>query len=116
MSSLQVGHPKYQFVHALRSTCDEVPDAGKRALLGEFVEFITRVQELKACRARQSSAQDGHALGEFVLGANDELRRCGWRRRAEVGDKIADREIGLVTYGGDNRNIAGGNGAREAFV
>ena len=46
---------------------------------------------------------------------NDHLgrgRRCG---RAQIGDEIADRDIGFVADGGNQRDLRGRDGARDTF-
>ena len=38
------------------------------------------------------------------------------RGSAQVGDKIADGEIGFMADGGDDGNPAGGDGARQGLI
>ncbi len=66
--------------------------------------------------AAQAFAQGGYVLLQLLLGADDDLSR---RRRgggAQVGDEIADGEIGLMANGGDDRDAAGGDGARQGLI
>jgi hypothetical protein len=55
-------------------------------------------------------------LGDLVLSFGNELG--GGRRRgsAEVGGKVGDGEIGFVTDGGDDGELAGCNGAGYALA
>ena len=55
-------------------------------------------------------------LGQLVLGADDQLRRGRGSRGAQIGDEITDGEIGLVSHGGDDRNVGAGDHARQAFI
>jgi len=50
------------------------------------------------------------------LRADDDLRGSGWRRRAQIGDEVADREVGLVADAGDRRDRARRDGARNRFL
>jgi hypothetical protein len=51
-----------------------------------------------------------------MLGSGDELGGGGWGGGAEVGDEVGDGEVGLVADGGDDGELAGGDGAGEGLV
>src|SRR4051794_31767378 len=55
-------------------------------------------------------------LRQLELGANDDLGCSRWRRRAQVGDEVADGEVCLVSDGRDDWNLGTGNRACQAFV
>jgi hypothetical protein len=46
---------------------------------------------------------------------NRTFRRCRRRRRAQIGDKIGDGEIGFVPDRRDHRNAAGVDRPRHSF-
>ena len=88
----------------------------KTACCTRLRERIIGPQQLVVHRLRHALMEGQHLLRQLVLGADDQFGRGGRRRRAQVGDKIADREVGLVADGGDDGNLGGGDGARQAFI
>ena len=81
------------------------------------------VPQLVAVVAHAALQHVAHAAGHVVdlradlaLRADHDLRRGGRRRRAQVGDEIADREVGLVADAGDRRDLARGHRARDDFL
>ena len=75
-----------------------------------------RLHQAEADRARQPGRQSLDAVLDAMLRRRDQLRCRRRRRRPEVSDKVRNREVGLVPNGGDDRQIAGGNGSGEKLV
>ena len=53
---------------------------------------------------------------DLALGADHDLRGGRRRRRAKVGYKIADGEVGLVADAGDRRDRAGRHRTRHRLL
>ena len=56
------------------------------------------------------------ARDELVLPRDDHLRGRRRRRRAQVGDEVGDRDVGLVADGRDHRHRAAGDRARHDLL
>ena len=66
--------------------------------------------------AAEALAQGGDGLLDLLLGADDDFGSGRGSGGAQVGDKIADGEVGLVADGRDDGDFSGGDGARQRFV
>ena len=53
---------------------------------------------------------------QLLLITADYLGGCGRRRRAQVGNKIGDGNVGFMADGANDRNAAGENRPRHAFI
>ncbi len=56
------------------------------------------------------------AVQHLALRLDDDLGRSARCRRSDVGNQVGDREIDLMTDGGDDRMWAPRDGARHAFL
>jgi len=65
--------------------------------------------------AREALILRGKMLGDFVLGLGDELSGGGGGWCAQVGYKIGDGEVGLMSYRGNDREVARCNRAGDTF-
>ena len=72
-----------------------------------------RRRRIAVATCRCTTRQCAQELGTI---RHDPLRRTGRRRRPLVGNEIGDREIGFVADAADDRDRAGGDRARHAFV
>ncbi len=102
-------------VEALGEPVKKRGDTGFGAGDGNAGQTLPGLEELEAAGALEAGVEAGEVLGDAVLGLGDELgggRRGG---RAEVGDEVSDGEVGFVAYGGDHRNLGGGDGAGDAL-
>ena len=102
--ALGVGHAIDQIVEPLLAAVDQVHHAGESLVLGKFREILTGHQELIANTFCQPAMQAFQLLVNFLARADHQFGcggRCG---RTQVGDKIDDGEIRLVSDGGDDGN------------
>ena len=113
---LRLRQPEHQVVHALLAARNGVLHAREDGVLRQSRERIVGAQQFVVDGLRHALVEGLQLLGEFVLGADDQLGRGGRRGRSQVGNKVADGEIGLVADGGDDRNLGRGNGARQTFI
>ena len=74
----------------------------------------TRAARRIAAPTRCASAID--ARDELVFAGDDHLGGRRWRGRAQVGDEVGDRDVGLVADGGDRRHRAAGDRARDDLL
>ena len=79
-------------------------------------EPLAGLQELKARGAFQAVRLRRQMLGDLVLGLGDELGGSGRRRCAQVGDKVRDGEVGLMTHRRNHRKSAPCNRARDLLA
>ena len=67
-------------------------------------------------RAPAPAAQQRQLGDQVVANRDGALGRGRRRRRAQVGDEVRDREVGLVADRGDHRNAAGVDRARDRLL
>src|SRR6266700_196255 len=60
--------------------------------------------------------QVGQMLGQAMLGLNHQFGCGGRSRRAQIGDKVSNGEIGLMADGRDHRDRGRGDSPSEFFV
>ena len=113
---LRLRHAEHQVINALLAARDGVLHARENGVLRQLRQRIVGAQQLVVDGLRYPFAQRQQLVGQFLLGANHQLRRRRRRRRAQVGDEVADGEIGLVPDGGDDRDLGSGDHARQAFI
>ena len=105
--------PHFQVVQAL-------------GLLGQAFAGVTQASAQVVEAQMLAGEAVAQALPELPVGALDLLQHgllvgaeqfgCGrGRRGAHVGNEVADRNVGLVTYGAHGRGLAGGEGAGDDF-
>ena len=61
-------------------------------------------------------AQAIDPVAEIVFRRDDELRRSGWCRRTHVGDKVGNRDVGLVADRRNHRHRHSRDGARDDLL
>ena len=79
----------------------------------------TRCIRVSSARARRgaSGARARRACAAIARAIrHDERRGAGGRRRARVGDEVADREVGLVADAGHDRHARLEHGARDDLL
>jgi hypothetical protein len=91
-------HAKRKIVQALSQPMQQRIHAPFGAADGQAGEPLAGLQQLKAGGALQPMRLLGHALGNLVLRLGNQFGGGGWRGGAQVGDKIGNREVGLVAY------------------
>ena len=57
-----------------------------------------------------------HRTAHLALVGHRQLRRIGWRRRAHVGDEVAQRDVALVSHSRDRGNLHRGEGAAHLLL
>ena len=107
--------PEGEVVDALGLAMQERGDAGLGAADGHAGEALTGLEKLEARGTFEAVLLVGQVLGDLVLGFGDELGGGGGRGGAEVGGEVGDGEVGFVADGGDNGELAGDDGAGNAF-
>ena len=95
---------------------DAVHHAPKRSVLGEFGKFLSCHQQAVANCPFQAAVQFFRMSLNFLARSDDQFGCGGGSGRAQVGDKVNDREIGLVSNRRDHGNFRFGNGTGEAFM
>ena len=105
-----------EVVDALVAEEDGVAETGEDVLGGEAGEALAGAQEVELAGAVDAAFERLHTLFDAVLGGGDELGGGGRRGGAEVGDVIGDGVVDFVADGGDDGEMAGGDGACEALV
>ena len=83
---------------------------------GERVQRVAATLHAAARHGVQPLMQPIDPAAEVVLRRDHHFGGCRRRRRAQVGDEIGDRDVGLVPDGGDDRHGARGNRSRHAFL
>ena len=81
----------------------------------EIEPLRTQGRGVAAC-PREPAGKDVDVPRDRLAVGRDELRGTGRRRRADVGDEVADREVGLVAHGGDDRQRGVDHRARDLLV
>ena len=116
VSALRLGHAIHEVIDALLTARDGIGHTHQRRVLGPACQRIVRPKQSVIHGLAQTITQHLEAAGELLLRLNDEFgscRRCGC---TQVGDEIADGEIGFVADRGDHRNLRRGDGAGECFI
>ena len=97
--------PAAEVVESLSATADE----GLQTVLGpgdgESGEALSRQRELVVDGSADARAERLDALLDAVRGGGDEFGGGGGRRGAQIGDEVRDGEVGLVSDGGDDRQL-----------
>jgi hypothetical protein len=105
-----------QIVEPLRPLPHHAARFAQRVARGQPSQMAATVAENLPRGPVQPGAQAGHFLAPLRPVAREEFRGGARSRCAQIGDKIGDGEIGLVPHGGNGRNAAGGQRARDDFL
>ena len=95
---------------------DGVHHAAESAVLREFGQPLSRHQEAIANGPLQPPVDFFRMSFDLLPRANYEFGGCRGRGRTQIGDKVDNREIGLVPDGGDHRNFRFRDSPRQSFV
>ena len=90
--------------------------AGKRRAAAHDVYPAAQDLDSAARRRERPIVQAIDAAAELVLRRDDEFRGRRGCRRAEVGDEIGDRDVGLVSHRRDHRYRHACDRARHHFL
>src|SRR6185437_13450728 len=105
-----------QIIQTLRALHHQIANAGKSAVLGKFLKLVARDEYAVARGAVKALMQMRQVLGKAMLGFNHQLCRGRRRRRAQVGNKVGNAEIGFMANGGDDRNCRCSNRSGKPFI
>ena len=91
-------------------------NAGQPAAAADHVEPGPAAVETSGQRGAKAPCLPIEARAQFFFRGDHHLRGSRGRRRANIRDEIGDREIRLVTDGGDDRYGAPDDGARNRLL
>src|SRR4029079_2313317 len=103
-------------VDALQTSANRTVKHGYGALDNLLIDLAPAHGETIAHCVRQMRAGCLDAGQQLLAGANNELGRCRWCWRTEIGDEIRDCHIRFVPDGGYYRSVAGADGARPCLL
>src|SRR2546427_8363354 len=109
------GEARSHFVGALALLAEEIERAAETAASGKFVNAAAQDEDAIAHLFGKSIAENGNVLVKFAARLNDKLGGGGWRRGANVGDKIGDGEIGFMADTGDHGNFGSEDSTGDDF-
>ena len=95
---------------------DPVVGAAQRGSRRERLEPLARTHDDAFAAAARGRAQPLDVLELLASIRDDQARSVGGRRRAAVGDQVAQRNVALVPHGGDDDGRAGRDRTAEPLV
>src|SRR5262249_32178114 len=110
------GEPMRKIVKTLRALDHQVANARKSAVLSELLKLIARHKHAIADRAIEALLQVGQMFGEPMLRLNHQLGGDEKHKRAQIGNKINDNKVNLMTDGENDEQSRRDNHASQAFV
>ena len=105
-----------QLIEALATAVDRIAEPGQNGFRREASVALSRMHHMKATGSVHTRGEDRDSVFDAVLRNRYQLssrRRSG---SAQVGDKVRNREVGLMTDGRHNRKLRGSDSACERFV
>ena len=81
-----------------------------------FLHARAKIHDLISRQTDQLTAEVIECRADLIFARGDDLGGGGRRRRAEVGDKVGDREVRFVADSGDNGDRRLADRARYFFL
>ena len=92
------------------------PFRGVDKALGQMIELLGAQLQMVAGLSMQGIVVCGQTPPEHRAFRRGQFGGRGWRRRAAIGGKIGERDVGLVPDAGDDGNRTVANGTGQGFV
>ena len=103
-----------RLVEALPALVEQPPRIAEPP--AQSLEAVPRGAHRLGQRPPATPLQERQLGAQVLLDRHRQLGGGGRGRRAQVGDEVGDREVGLVPDGGDHRHAAGDDGARHRLL
>ncbi len=113
------GHMKRQrpFLQALPLPLDPLRRAQELQVSPKAPQPLCVLVDSVPHVCRETAHEIIHPLGQLILSRYHKLGGRRRRRGPDIGDKVGDREVGLMPHGGDHRCLGRINGAsHDLFV
>ncbi len=105
-----------KLVQLLAATADQQVHLTKAAMRLKVADAVAALRKQVAHLLDQIALMVGDVAIEFLARPDDNFRGGGRSGRAQVGHKIGDGEIGLVSHAGNHRHGGSGNRASDGFL
>src|SRR5277367_834493 len=109
-------YPEGKLIEALLAQVEVVPHPSKRCWRGDAREALPRLHKRVTDTSVEALAELFKPFFYFVLCRRDQFSRSGWGGRAQIGDKIRNREISLVPDRGDDWQLGCRDRACQKFA
>ncbi len=101
----------FQLIEALISAIYGVAQTAQYSVGRQAGIALTCMHEMESASALHAKRKRSDALFNSVLRGSDQFRSCRWSRSAQIGNKVRNREVGLVADGRDDRELGVRDGA-----